>query len=29
METDLGCPVWLRRTRGLLVDGDKHTWELS
>lgn len=25
METDLGWPAWLRGTRGLLVDGDKHT----
>lgn len=25
MATDLGCPIWLRRTRGLLVNGDKHT----
>lgn len=25
METDLGCPVWYRGTRGLLVNGDRHT----
>ena len=24
MATDLGCPVWYRGTRGLLVNGDKH-----
>lgn len=24
MATDLGCPVWFRGTRGLLVNGDKH-----
>ncbi len=29
MATDLGCPVWLRGTRGLLVDGDKHVKGLS
>lgn len=23
MATNLGCPAWLRGTRGLLVDGDK------
>ena len=25
MVTDLGWPSWLRGTRGLLVNGDKHT----
>ena len=24
MATDLGCPIWLRGTRGLLVNDDKH-----
>ncbi len=24
MATDLGCPAWLRGTRGLLINGDKH-----
>ena len=29
MVTDLGWPAWLRGTRGLLVNGDKYSWELS
>lgn len=24
MATDLGCPAWLRGTRGLLINGDRH-----
>ena len=29
MATDLGCPIWLRGTRGLLVNDDKHVKGLS